>query len=374
MRTKQEIARESRDKYAVTIQRTGDGALEIWSRETHDTLKVLEGELDDIKYVSKRLEAERSATRVAYKRDSNPETLAAWHESVARSNACQGNLKSKRIERNEVQALADLLAKEVRARREHARRSHSLASEQRQENANIVDQDNLRRLRNLKSVESKQDTGDTLREEKIRKSKSKRRHETSKDGRDDDRMCQDGFDTEDKMVENCPFCSHRYTVRDGTYNKLNAIGEPMQLWKCQCREMAPPCRNCPQCKENPELMAVDADEQLALCREKEECDICSCECPGGGKWIEGDERSRERYKKKAAERYKKLNGLLKASWDGKEADINPAGDQELPKRLPADIRNQLDAAQTLLKVLDEDNKSEDDCHAKNCIACKDHHT
>ena len=131
------------------------------------------------------------------------------------------------------------------------------------------------------------------------------------------------------------------------------------------------------CKNNENLMSADADKQLEICRKREACDICSCECPGGGKWVEGDEQSRMRFREKARDRYEKLTGVLKTSWDGKHGDVdenNTAGIslKELPKRLPADIQNQIaavTAAHSLLGNLVEER--DEDHHEKHCTACSD---
>lgn len=359
MKTKKEIAQETQDKHWETIQGTDDASLANWSNDTYEKLIHADAALETLRLLSKRLEVERSETRVAHRRQSNNETLTAWHEAVAKSNACQEELKLKRIERNGIQALSELLATEVRTRRERATRHPSSQTEETPIEAEGINVVGGKR----RGVKIHSDL--TLSKEKTKRLKSE---QWEPEG-DEAKL----LDQED---ERCPFCSHVYTVRDGVHSRLNAMGEPMQLRKCQCREMAPPCRNCPKCKGNPDLMAVDADEQLAICREKEACEICSCECPGGGKWIEGDELSREKYRKKATERYKKLTGILQASWGGKNQHIEVEMDKnevrEIPKRLPADIRNQIDAARSLLGEVHDEHEDEDQCGIKNCIACHDH--
>lgn len=48
---------------------------------------------------------------------------------------------------------------------------------------------------------------------------------------------------------------------------------------CCCREKTPPCKNCPVCKANPQLMNVaDAEEQQRACRDTYRCAICACRC------------------------------------------------------------------------------------------------
>lgn len=317
MKTKHAFAQEAKVRYGAKVQGTDTTVLAKWSSEMYETLKGLEDEVEAIREKAKKAEEERSKSRIAYREDSSTQTLAQWHESVAVLNSHKEELKKKRSEKNEAQALAELLATELGRRREY-------------------------------------DGPNVLTEKQVGSGRKRRRLKSPQ-----------GNEKLSNELESCPFCSHGYTVRDGTCSKLNSMGEPMQLWKCQCREMAPPCRNCPKCKENPEIMAVDVGDQLLLCREKEACDICSCECPGGGKWIQGDEKSREKYRKKALERHQKLSGVLKTGEDGDQ-------NQDIPKRLPADLRNQLEAAHTLLKVFTEED-TEADCQSKNCIACKNHH-
>lgn len=314
MKTKQEFGEEARKKYWAKVQGTATNALVDWSTATHEKLIVLEREVKNLKDTVKKAEVARSAARIAYRKDfDNAETLGQWHESVATLKAGQGRLHEKRIEKNETLALSELLTKELKGRR-----------------------DNQVPL--------------TAEEQSLLGRKKRRR--------------KSGVKMDSTVVETCPFCSHEYTVRDGIYPKLDAMGRPLQLWKCQCREMAPPCRNCPKCKENPEIMALSADEQLPLCREKEACEICLCECPGGGKWIQGDEASREKYWKKAVERHETFSGCIKASSDGAH---------QLPKRLPADLKNQIEAVHTLLNVDGHRSLTEEvDCQSKHCVACKHH--
>ena len=318
MKTKRAFAQEARDKYWTQVQGADINALAKWSTDVHEKVHQLETDLVVLKDAAKMAEAERSKARLVYRKDSNMETLSQWHESVARLKACNEELKSKRMEKNEVQALSEILSKEIKIRRE----KNSSAS------PSVVGQEPVGRKKRRRDAT----------------------HDTSM--------------VHTAVIEPCPFCSHWYTVRDGTYPKLDAMGEPMQLWKCQCREMEPPCRNCPKCKENPEIMALHVDEQLSICREKEACEICSCECPGGGKWIQGDEKSREKYRKKAIERHQKLSGISEPNDDG-------GSDEDVPKRLPAYLKNQLEAAQALLKVqATEDDK---DCQSNRCVGCANHH-
>jgi len=147
--------------------------------------------------------------------------------------------------------------------------------------------------------------------------------------------------------EPCPFCEHTYTVRDGLSTRTDADGVRMQLRKCQCREMAPPCKNCPVCKVDAATMAAEGAAQAELCRNELRCQVCACECPGQGKWVEGDEVSRNRFKERTAKRHSQLSSILQTSWtDGgaPSAEATSAGPpMALPRRLPADIKQQIEA-------------------------------
>ncbi|KAA6421081.1 MAG: hypothetical protein FRX49_08992 [Trebouxia sp. A1-2] len=159
--------------------------------------------------------------------------------------------------------------------------------------------------------------------------------------------------------ETCPYCHHIYTVRDGLSTKTDLEGNRLHLRKCQCREKTPPCRNCPMCKENSDIMALnDPNLQFQLCQVRFKCDICACRCPGAGKWVEGDGESRASYAQRTQARHGQLNAM---GWFGNIGIASPAGPSDLQsnpdamlnndsgakrkyrelKRLPADIRAQV---------------------------------
>lgn len=159
--------------------------------------------------------------------------------------------------------------------------------------------------------------------------------------------------------ETCPYCNHIYTVRDGLSTKTDLEGNRLHLRKCQCREKTPPCRNCPMCKENSDIMALnDPNLQFQLCQVRFKCDICACRCPGAGKWVEGDGESRASYAQRTQARHGQLNAM---GWFGNIGIASPAGPSDLHsnpdamlnndsgakrkyrelKRLPADIRAQV---------------------------------
>ncbi|KAK9815402.1 hypothetical protein WJX72_003093 [[Myrmecia] bisecta] len=151
--------------------------------------------------------------------------------------------------------------------------------------------------------------------------------------------------------EPCPYCGHDYTVRDGLSSKADSLGTRLHLRKCQCREKTPPCRNCPKCRGNLEIMAMqDATQQLQLCQTRFKCEVCACRCPGAGKWVEGDADSRLAYATRTAQRH---GQLLSMGWQGGAGQAVPVmtgipgqdavarGKQRELKRLPADLRKEI---------------------------------
>ncbi|KAK9793445.1 hypothetical protein WJX73_005580 [Symbiochloris irregularis] len=112
--------------------------------------------------------------------------------------------------------------------------------------------------------------------------------------------------------EACPFCEHTYTVRDGLSTKMGADGNRLHLRKCQCRKKTPPCKNCPSCRDNPELMSLsDPLVQQQYCESHIKCAICACNCPGSGKWVEGDVHSRQYYWGRTNRR---MDSLARLGW------------------------------------------------------------
>lgn len=116
--------------------------------------------------------------------------------------------------------------------------------------------------------------------------------------------------------ESCPFCLHTYTVRDGLSNRRDPVsGARMHLRKCQCRTKTPPCRNCPRCKLDVKIMELpSAEAQRAACLASG-CEICACQCPASGKWIEGDAASRAKFVDRARWRCREL-GAIGLDWAG----------------------------------------------------------
>ena len=332
---KSDIEEEIRHEYSKDIEDINDEeSLISWSTRAYRQLKEKEKEFNMTKEELCILEKEKREARIRVRKcvgetQEELEGLAeAWHARVQAYKECGERVKRARVERQRLQALSAILAEEVRKRRER--------KDSRKQNGNV--KGSRRRL--------------------------------------DDIM----------EKEPCPFCNHVYTVRDGTLPSLNGMGEPLQMRKCQCREMAPPCKNCPRCSTNDALMSIDTtEEQLQKCKEEENCDICSCQCPGGGKWIEGDELSRQKFRKKAATRYEKLTGVLKTSWDGHESSHQAEGCQhessladikisvdELPKRLPADIQEQVIALTAAQELMFADNATGKDKSASCCVVCDVH--
>ncbi|KAK9858818.1 hypothetical protein WJX84_002816 [Apatococcus fuscideae] len=122
--------------------------------------------------------------------------------------------------------------------------------------------------------------------------------------------------------EPCPYCGHAYTVRDGLSSKTDTTGDRLHLRKCQCREKTPPCRNCPKCKGNEDIMSHnDPTLQYQLCQLRFKCEICSCRCPGAGKWVEHDSESRQAYAARTGQRHGQLSAL---GWHGTVGMTLPA--------------------------------------------------
>mmetsp|Transcript_4048 Transcript_4048/g.8183 ORF Transcript_4048/g.8183 Transcript_4048/m.8183 type:complete len:349 (-) Transcript_4048:1146-2192(-) len=332
VKTQKKIAEEVSAQYADTIRDTEDDKLAEWSVSVYKELLELEKQLREGRDRAKELEQSKVEKRVAYKRDGKPESLAIWHDEVKKASDFQVRLKEMREERKVLSSLSDILASEVKRRKEAqaAAEIHAM-------------------------------------QEKTRESFP-------------------GGDMEKKEsvsipVESCPWCNHTYTVRDGKVNtKLGPDGTLMQFRKCQCREMAPPCRNCPRCKDNGELMAADVDQQLEICRENEACDICSCECPGGGRWIEGDDDSRKKYREKTEQRHKLLAQFLgldgSSPSDALVLSDHPSENEDLErfrKNLPADIRNQIDMVSATRMLAHDgafDTHDDDQHDASQCPGCQ----
>lgn len=334
VKTQKKIAEEVSAQYADTIRDTEDDTLEEWSVSVYQELVELEKQLREGRDRAKELEQSKVDKRVVYKRDGTPESLAIWHDEVKKASDFQVRLKEMREERKVLSALSDILASEVKRRKE---------------------------AQGGGEMDAVQDTAGV---------------ELSSYG---------GGDKKENVpipMESCPWCNHTYTVRDGKVNtKLGPDGSLMQFRKCQCREMAPPCRNCPRCKDNGELMAADVVQQLEICRENEACDICSCECPGGGRWIEGDEDSRKKYREKTEQRHRLLAQFLglegSSPCDALVLNDTHCRDEDLErfrKNLPADIRNQIDmVSATRMLVHDgpfETHDDDDDHDATQCPGCQ----
>ena len=289
-KTKAQIAKEVKDEHLEVAKSTPDDELKDWSVRVYGDLKAADQSLFQVRNRASELDSARKDARTAHRRSVNPETTAAWRASVTAAEAAQTELRVARDLRNRLQALSELLSNLLRQRR------------------------------------------------------------TTTDDDTNDNGKRPGTRTPSPL-DNCPFCEHRYTVRDGTLPQTDAEGNRLQLRKCQCREMAPPCKNCPTCKADSTVMGAEGEEQLRICQQDLRCEICACECPGAGKWIEGDEDSRVRFKERTAKRHAELSAILNTSWsggDGNKASGGSTGLHEPPslslRRLPADIKNQLEAA------------------------------
>ena len=96
-----------------------------------------------------------------------------------------------------------------------------------------------------------------------------------------------------REILSCTYLAHHELENDFVLNEIVIIiiittyyfyhllsllaGCRLHLRKCQCREKTPPCRNCPMCKENSDIMALnDPNLQFQLCQVRFKCDICAC--------------------------------------------------------------------------------------------------
>lgn len=75
-------------------------------------------------------------------------------------------------------------------------------------------------------------------------------------------------------------------MRDGLSAKTDFSGKRLHLRKCQCREKTPPCRNCPKCKEVPDIMNINEPaKQFQACQLRLQCEICACKYVMSSKFL-----------------------------------------------------------------------------------------
>lgn len=332
IKTKAQFAEEVRAEHFAAATSTPDGELKEWSLRIYNELKAADNALISARTKAQELDTIRKDARTAHRRAVTPETTSAWRTSVVEAEAANVEARTARDHRNYLGALSELLATLLRERRNltagAANQTESGAEGTRNSNPLLI-------ATNENAPGSSSEATATAA----------------------------AAATAGAMREDCPFCNHSYTVRDGTLPQLDAEGNRLQLRKCMCREMAPPCKNCPTCKLNATLMKADVEEQLRMCREELHCEICACECPGAGKWIQGDEDSRARFRDRTARRHAELSALLQGSWDDNggaggggagTATATVVGPSML-RRLPADIKDQIiaaRAAESLFSALD----------------------
>ena len=329
--TKAEILEQTRAEHLATAAGTPDDELRTWSMRTYVQLREAEMILREKRSIAQELEACRKEARTKHRTSGSVASAKEWRDAIVKADVAQSELRVARDCKNKLEALSDLLA--------------SLLAKRSGNGGNTGDE-----------------ACGTANNSNSESGKKKRRRGQA-------------------PPEECPFCNHSYTVRDGTLSQMDAEGRRLQLRKCQCRAMAPPCRNCPSCRTVEYIMAAAGEEQLRLCREELRCEICACECPGAGKWIEGDSDSRMRYRDRAMQRYEQLSALICGSWSGKmpvglgdnstytedndDAAYEVSGSNKKKyfsgkslRRLPADIKDQLEvvaAAQSLQRsILDDE--------------------
>jgi len=269
-KTIREIADEVRAEHLAAAAETPDNELLNWSNKVFEDMKETDKAAEAARAHFRLLDAARNQARAAFRRSPTPVTSTAWRESITASEEAKISYQNFRETLNRHRALSALLS--------------SLIQRRRQTGGGAATQGPI--------------DIDTLSNEKPPSSQEQNATSTT--------------------VESCPFCEHTYTVRDGRAPQTDAHGNRLQLRKCQCRERGV-CKNCPICKTSPDIMVITTDTaggQMQMCRDILECEICSCECPGAGKWVEADVESRLKYRERAVKRHRMLSTLLQASWSG----------------------------------------------------------
>jgi|694.fasta_scaffold67274_4 hypothetical protein len=329
LKTKAQYAEQVRKEHLDTALSTPDAELKEWSRRVYADFKSTDNACIAATATAKELDLARQGARTVHRRQSSAENTAAWRSSVTAAEEANKIAREVRAQRGYNQALSELLATLLRERRTSADNNNPSTEAI---NTNLV------------------------------------ANNTNNDNAGGATSTPTATAAEDAPIqrETCPFCTHIYTVRDGTLPQVDAEGNRLQLRRCMCRNGAPPCKNCPNCKLNPLIMTAKDEEQQRLCRDEFKCEICACECPGAGKWVHGDEVSRSRFRERTAKRHAELSALLQGSWDDKNAIAATTsatntttavnGPPLAMRRLPADIKDQIlaaHAAESLFSALED---------------------
>ena len=85
-KTKEQIAADVEKEYKSMMLELEDSELLQWSEEIYVDLQKAEKKLEEARRESKKFDNAWQEARVAYRKDSSPELLSAWHSSVTKSN------------------------------------------------------------------------------------------------------------------------------------------------------------------------------------------------------------------------------------------------------------------------------------------------
>ncbi|PSC69166.1 hypothetical protein C2E20_7306 [Micractinium conductrix] len=267
-RTKAAITAEVAASHGARVAADPADALTGWAAEVAEQLGAADAAYTAARDAHQAADAERAAAREAYRADQKSEGKSAeWHAKVATAQQAHDALREAREALYSLQALAELLGREL------ARRG-------------------------LAPPPGAADSGGG----------------GAAPGGGEAWPCAVPASQGTKRKrgappEGCPFCGHCYTVRDGLSSKLDAGGGRLHLRRCQCRKKTPPCRNCPECKQRADVMQLGEGAAFELCQRQYACAICACKCPGAGKWIESDPESRRAFRERTQERQDMLAQL-----------------------------------------------------------------
>jgi len=338
IKTKAQYSGQVREEHLTTALSAPDAELKEWSLRVYSEFRAADNAWLAARTAAQELDRVRQEARSVHRRKMSPENTTAWRASVTAAEEANKTVREVRGHRNYLSALSELLATLCRERRAAAGNNDTNNSAENTTSANppAIDNDNF--AAQGTSTVTRATTSEVV----------------------------TAAAQPPPVKETCPFCTHAYTVRDGTLPQVDAEGNRLQLRKCMCRELAPPCKNCPTCKNNAQIMKAKGEAQSRLCRDELRCEICACECPGAGKWVQGDADSRARFRERTARRHNELSTLLQGSWDDSTLGSGPRaaaaatttavkGPPVTMRRLPQDIKDQIiaaHAAESLFSALD----------------------
>ncbi|KAL4450750.1 hypothetical protein ABPG77_001106 [Micractinium sp. CCAP 211/92] len=281
-RTKAAVAAEVADAHAERIAGEPETALVAWTADVHGQISAADAAFVAARTAHAQADAARAAARDAFRSDQRSDAKSAeWHARVAAAQQAHEALRDAREALYRLQALAELLSKELQRRRAASTEPAGEPS------SGTVAAGQAAAAPGGGAPASAAGSERLLVPPAPQGTKRKR-----------------GAPPED-----CPFCGHTYTVRDGLSSRLDEAGNRRHLRRCQCRKKTPPCKNCPECKLRPDLMRLEVEAAFDLCQALYACAICACKCPGAGKWIEGDSESRQAFKERTQRRQDELAQL-----------------------------------------------------------------